>query len=817
MLGPAGGATSWRVGVCRTAGGPGADYRAPVSQQVRGTIVSELEAQERLDIERPALPGGAAPADLRSPDQFRIIFDSVTDGILIFEPNGRILEANPVVCQRLGYTRDELLARTIPELDTAASAALFEARIALVCREGFATFEIEHMRKDGSTLPLEVGSRTMRFDGKAAILSVQRDITERRRAEAEAREQARLVEELLDAIPTPIVSKDCEGRIRQCNRAFIKSWGLTRDQVLGKSISELGLPGGDQYAAIDASVIHTGQVIQHESWVPVVDGARRILMTRAPMRWEDGGIRGTVTTAVDITERYLVEQALRQSEERFRTLFESASDSIFMIEADGRFLDVNRAAAECLGYTKDEMRAMSIADICPPEYGPLIPVQLAEALAHGRKALENTHVRRDGSTIPVEVVVTAVELEGRQVLISIARDVSERKRAEAERTVLEDRLRQAQKMEGIGRLASGIAHDFNNLLTAIAGYADLAAVGLAQEDKRRKDIEQIRQASDRAASLVRQLLLFARGNAMEPQVIRLGDVVDRLKPMLERLIGEDVELTVEVAASQGSMRADPGQIEQVILNLAVNARDAMRRGGRLRIRAVEVELDEETAAAAGTGPGPSALLEVSDTGSGMDSATLEHLFEPFFTTKGPGEGTGLGLATVYGIVHQSGGSIRVRSELGRGSTFSIYFPCVAEEIDQLAGSELPAAQGDAGRGRRIMVVEDNEAVRAFAVRVLEEAGYLVTAAETGPTAVALGRGAELDLLLTDVVMPSMRGAEVAAEMRASHPDLPVLYMSGYSDRALDMSGHTDYLPKPFSPGELLARVAKVLSGSRTGL
>jgi PAS domain S-box-containing protein len=651
----------------------------------------------------------------------------------------------------------------------------------------------------------------MEFDGRTAILSVQRDITERRRAQADAQEQSRFVTELLDAIPAPIAAKDIEGRIQHCNSVFLKNWHLTREQAIGKSIQELGLPESEPFRALDQAVVASGEVQQSETWVPLEEGARRMIMTRAPLRGADGSVRGTITTALDITQRYEAEQALRQSEERFRTLFESASDSIFMADPTGRFLDVNRAAAECLGYTKAEMLSMGLADICTPEMAPAIAERTAAILQRGSMGFETTHVRRDGTLLPVELAVTLMQLEGRPVLLGIARDVSERKRAETERALLEDQLRQAQKMEGIGRLASGIAHDFNNLLTAIGGYAGLAVSGLAEGDERRKDIEQIQQASDRAASLVRQLLLFARGNTLEPKVIRLGDVIARLEPMLKRLIGEDVELTVRVAACRRSVLADPGQVEQVILNLAVNSRDAMRRGGRLDIRVADVDLDEETALAVGTRPGPNSLLEVADTGTGMDPATLEHLFEPFFTTKGPGEGTGLGLATVYGIVRQARGGIRVRSELGRGSTFAIYLPSVDGAGEEAAGARPSEAEAGVGRGRRILVVEDNDAVRSFTVRVLEDAGYQVFAAEAGATAVRLGGDVELDLLLTDVIMPSMRGAEVADELRALQPHLPVLYMSGYSDRALDSSGNINYLPKPFSPAELLGMVEKVLS------
>jgi two-component system cell cycle sensor histidine kinase/response regulator CckA len=748
----------------------------------------------------------------RPGDIFRTIFNSVTDGILIFTPTGRILEVNRVVCERLGYSRDELIGMTIADIDTAATAALFAARMRLVVDRGFATFEVEHIRKDGTTIPLEVGSRAIEFEGELAILSVQRDITERRRIQSEADEQRVYIEALLDAIPTPIVAKDTEGRIQQCNSAFLNHWNLTRDQVKGKSIQELGLPYGQQYRALDEQVVESGEVLQHEAWLPVASGPKRMIMTRAPLRQADGQIRGSITTAFDITERYLAEQALRQSEERARTLFEGAGDSVFIADLTGRLIDVNPTAAQVLGYTREEMLGMGIADVSAQADPELLRNLIDTVLERGHLAFETTHARRDGTLLPVEVSVTCVELEDRTVLLGIARDISERKRAEAERTLLESQLRQAQKMEGIGRLASGIAHDFNNLLTAIGGFAGLAISGLSENDERRRDIEQIQESTHRAARLVRQLLEFSRVNRVEAKVISPAEVLARLERMLQPIVGEEIAVGVDTRDCTRNVLADAGQIEQVIVNLVVNACDAMRNGGRLEIRAADVDVDQELALAIGGTPGPNVLIEVTDTGTGMDSETMEHLFEPFFTTKGPGEGTGLGLATVYGIVRNWNGGLRVRSELGRGSTFEVYLPCVDQAPARPETIRDAPVAGKAGRGRKILVVEDDEIVRQLTVRILTGAGYEVVAPTTAPAAVELGRRDRPDLLLTDVIMPTLRGAEVAAELRAAHPDLPVLYMSGYTDRSPDDSGSDQYLAKPFLAEDLLRAVERAMLG-----
>jgi signal transduction histidine kinase/ActR/RegA family two-component response regulator len=375
---------------------------------------------------------------------------------------------------------------------------------------------------------------------------------------------------------------------------------------------------------------------------------------------------------------------------------------------------------------------------------------------------------------------------------------------DAERAALEAQLRQAQKMEGIGLLAGGIAHDFNNILTVIRGNATLALAALPPEEGPREDLAQIVEAADRAADLIRQLLAFARRTVLKPEVVELGTIVRRLEPMLRRLIGEDVTL-VTAAQGAGSVLADPGQIEQIIINLAVNARDAMPEGGKLTIETADIE----TAGSAS----PMTALSVSDTGMGMDAATMDHLFEPFFTTKGPGKGTGLGLATVYGIVNQSGGTVTAHSQPGHGSTFTVCLPRVAA-ITAAAEPPRPTATEVARLGT-ILVVEDDTGVRRFVRRVLEAAGYLVLTAPDGATAIEASLGVPLQLLLTDVVMPDMSGRRVAAKLAAQRPGIRVLYMSGYPDDDIVRHGvlepDIDLLAKPFTAEALLSAIDKALA------
>jgi PAS domain S-box-containing protein len=784
------------------------------SGQIIGVIASVRDITARH---------GAEEALRQSEEQFRTIFDSVGDGVAIWEPGGHFLEVNRVVCERLGYTREELLAMPVGAINSPESAATIPERVELIMQGGaVSAIEATHVRRDGTEMPIEAVSRRVEFRGRLAILTVYRDMTERKRSEAALREQARLMQQLLDAIPIPIVAHYTDGRPRLANAAFAAGPGRPREGLVGRTYGELDQADAEMHAAHDRPVLEEGAVETYEANLYFPDGtARRQLLTKAPLRSPGGEIAGMVTAGLDISDRYRTEQALRQSEERFRTLFDFASDAIFIHDPTGNFIEVNRAACERLGYTRDELLAMSPSDLDMPEFAALVPERVSHLMAQGSAFFETAHRRRDGTVVPVELSAAVIDLGGHPAVLSIARDISERRQAETERAALEEQLRQAQKMEEIGRLAGGIAHDFNNLLTAIRGNASLALAQLPPDASVRDDLEQIEQASDRAAALTRQLLAFARRTVLQPEVVDLGAIVRRLEPMLRRLLGEDVELVTVCPPTRGAVLADPSQIEQVIVNLAVNARDAMPDGGTLTIETADVELDEAVARShASATPGPNAMVAVSDTGIGMDAATLEHVFEPFFTTKGPGKGTGLGLATVYGIVRQSGGSIWARSEPGQGSTISIYLPWV--ETDSIASHRESPAEAEPRsepRSGTILVVEDDDSVRGFATRVLERAGYEVLSAASGAVALAAHAGESFDLLLTDVVMPAMNGREVADRLLARHPGLRVMFMSGHADTTIVKHGILDpsirYLPKPFTAQSLLAAVDAALAAPPT--
>ena len=502
----------------------------------------------------------------------------------------------------------------------------------------------------------------------------------------------------------------------------------------------------------------------------------------------------------------------------FRSVMEQSSDAIFLLDdEDHRFVDFNATACRGLGYTADELRALRPREVVvgmdSPEALPALQRDLAR---DGRASRVATHRRKDGSTFPVDVSLTRIVVSGRPLVLGIARDISERVRADAERAELEERFLRAQRMESVGRLAGGVAHDFNNLLTVINANADLVRSELPKESPFLDDLTQIRRAGDRAAALTRQLLAFSRQSVMRREVLDLGTLVSGFLGMLRRVIGEDVRVEASLAAERCPVNADPGQLEQVLMNLCVNARDAMPRGGTLTLRTARVEIDQAFAdRQEGMRPGPHVLVAITDTGDGMSQEVQSHIFEPFFTTKAPGKGTGLGLATVYGIVQQTGGSIRVTSQIGRGTTFEIHFP-----LHEGTGTDTPEAPEAAPpRGSEtILIVEDDAPIRNVAHRVLERAGYVVHTAESGPVALELltALDGRVDLVLTDLVMPGMSGLELARAVRTSHPGVRLLLTSGYATEALAgreiPDASLELLAKPYAIADLMVAVRRVLDG-----
>ena len=512
---------------------------------------------------------------------------------------------------------------------------------------------------------------------------------------------------------------------------------------------------------------------------------------------------------------------LRDSEERFRAMFESAAIGTGVLDLEGRIVTSNRALEQMFGYTKEELAELTAAELTHPD-DRARELELFQELAEGRREeyrLEQRCLAKGGEVLWGHHTVSLVRdgFSRPKFAIAMLEDITPRKQAEEERLRLESQLRQAQKMEAVGQLAGGVAHDFNNLLTAIRGYSEFALNRLDDGNPGlRKDIEEIAKSADRASSLTRQLLAFSRKQLLQPRILQLNDVVGEMDKMLRRLIGEDIEVVTVVGRALGRVKADPGQIEQVLVNLVVNARDAMPDGGKLTIETTNVDIDEEAATRHdGLAPGHYVMLAVHDTGLGIDAETKSRLFEPFFTTKEPGKGTGLGLATVYGIVKQSGGYISVESEPGQGASFKIFLHRLEPGVEH-GDRIVQLEEGRPSGSETVLLVEDEEVVRNLVREILEGNGYTVLEARNGAEALDLGRrfSGPIHLLVTDVVMPKMSGRELAERLVTIHRETRVLYMSGYTDGAIGHHGvldpHTELLQKPFTFDALTQKVRKVL-------
>src|SRR5213083_453669 len=542
------------------------------------------------------------------------------------------------------------------------------------------------------------------------------------------------------------------------------------------------------------------------------DGSYHLVEAVAVNRLDDPAVGAVVANWRDITERLRAEQALRNSEQSYRSLVDGVRDVIFALSPGGEVTSLNPAFEEMTGFPPAEWVGRPFEAFVHPDDVPLALDLFGRVLqGEPRPTIQFRILTKTGPYRVAEFSASAQLRDGRLTgILGIGRDVTER-------LGLEQQLRQAQKMEAVGRLAGGIAHDFNNILTAITGHADLLLEDLGPHDPRRADVDEIRRSAERAAGLTRQLLAFSRQQVLQPKVVDLNALVLDMDKLLRRLIGEDVELATVLYPTLGRVTADPGQLEQVIVNLAVNARDAMPQGGKLTLETRNIDLDSSyTLEHSLVKPGPYVQLTVSDSGIGMDEETQAHAFEPFFTTKPRGQGTGLGLAMVYGTVKQSGGFIWVYSEPGRGATFKIYLPRVDAPVESAAP---PAPVERPPRGSEtVLLAEDEPAVRAIARQALERQGYTVLAAPSGADALALAaqHGATIHLLLTDVVMPGMSGRDLADRLTAQRPGIRVLYISGYTDNAIVRHGMLEpglaYLQKPFRPDALVRKVREVLDG-----
>ena len=643
------------------------------------------------------------------------------------------------------------------------------------------------------------------------------DITDRKRAEEALRESEEKYRTLFEESFDGLFITSPRGKILDMNKKGIMMFGYdTKDEILSLDLER------DVYAYPPdrkriLAMVNAQGTAEYEVVVKKKNGEEMLTYcSLTAVKDEQGAITTYRGIIRDITERKKVEEALRESEEKYRDLVENINDILYATDEHGTVTYIAPTIESLSGYTTSEIIGRPFSEFVYKEDIPFVLEKFQQDVSGHAEPNEYRMLTKSGVVRWVRTSSRPFFRETRVVgLRGVTTDVTDRKRAEEESEALREQLRQSQKMEAIGRLAGGIAHDFNNLLTIIKGYSQLSLIELKEDSPLKGSIEQIDKATDRAADLVRQLLAFSRRQILEMRVLDLNTTLANLHNMLRRLIGEDIELTMVLAEDLGRVKTDLGWIEQAIMNLVVNAKDAMPKGGKLTIETANVELDEAYARAhVAVTSGRYVMIAVSDTGAGMTPEVRERLFEPFFSTKEKDKGTGLGLSTVYGIVKQSGGNIWVYSEPGNGSTFKIYLPRVDEPLEQprekLLGDELLRGS------ETIRLVEDEEEVRKLAVRVLERQGYKVLSARDGDEALLVCERHKdpIHLMLTDVVMPGMSGHEVAKRSEPSHPEMKVLYMSGYTDNAIVMHGvlvqGVNYIQKPFTVNGLTKKVREVL-------
>ncbi len=777
---------------------------AETNESLQAEIIERKQAAEALE---------------QSEEKYRTLVENIQDGVFIIQ-DAKMQFFNEAFARMVGYSVEEVIGMDFQQLVAPEDLEMVSDRYIRRQAGEYVPneYEFRMLHKDGVTrviVNMNVG--LINYHSRIASMGTVKDITERKRAEEALQFEREQLLSIFDSINEIIYVADPNTHeILYANKTLQDAF--QKSLVGGICYREFqGLESPCEFCTNEIILKEKGKPYRWEYHNPILE--RDYIIVDRVIKWPDGrDVRFEL--AIDITERKQAEEALLESERLYRLLAENVTDVIWTMDMDLRFTYISPSVKRFRGYSVEEAMAQTLDEILTPAslevamktYIEEMAIEGMEQKDRARSlTLELEHTCKDGSTVWAETKIGGIRgSDGRLVkILGVTRDTTERK-------LLEEQLLQSQKMEAVGRLAGGVAHDFNNLLTIIKGYSQLSLLEMKEGDPLKVNTEEIQRAADRAANLTRQLLAFSRRQILEMRVLDLNTTLRDLEKMLRRIIGEDVELVTFMAEDLGNVKADPGQMEQVIMNLAVNARDAMPRGGKLTIETANVRLDEAYARGhVAVKPGHYVILSVSDTGVGMTPEVKERIFEPFFTTKEKGKGTGLGLSTVYGIVKQSGGNIWVYSEPGQGTTFKIYFPRVDEPLDDV---EKIVVQEELPRGSEtILVVEDNEEVLKLAVRVLEKQGYNVLEASTGDEALLLceRRKEPIHLLLVDVVMPGMSGLKLVEKLRYVCGDFKALYMSGYTDNAITHHGvlkkGVNFIQKPFTVEGLARKVREILN------
>lgn len=747
-------------------------------------------------------------------DNYQLLVEYAPTAIFTADSESRLTFVNLAVCQLLGYEKDELLGKKIDDFISPSEAAgLIEFRQNLL-QNGQARLEAECLRKDGS-LVWTVAHVRLLPDGRRLAHVI--DISEKKQAERKLNESNERFQRLVEDAPNGIVMVNQRGQIDLVNAQTEKMFGYNRHELIGKSIEVLVPERFRKQHSIFRSEF------QKKPEVRMMGGGRDLFGLR-----KDGsefpleiGLNSVKTNAGEIVFATIIDITQRKQSEnelyKLAAIVESSDDAIISKDFNGMILSWNKGATRTFGYLAEEVIGKHASVLFPSD------LQDQEEIVREKlKAVEyfsnfeTVRVKKDGTHFPASITASLIKnVRGETTGISvICRDITVEKQTAQAFIESEEQLRQSQKVEAVGRLAGGIAHDFNNFLAVIMLHIDMLNLQLPVDSSLRYRVSEIKTVTENAAGMVKQLLAFGRKQTLQPHPIVLNQVVKQFMEVLRPLVGEDIDIQLDLDSELGVCFVDPNQVNQVLMNLSVNARDAMPKGGKLKIKSENIQLNKGDIRKRKPQPtGAYIQLTVTDTGTGMDNQTQKRIFEPFFTTKEAGKGTGLGLATVYGIIKQSNGFIWVESEQNHGTTFKIQFPRVDQpstDVKTESISEFPNGT------ETILLVEDEEQVRRAAIEVLTVLGYQVYEASNASQAIQLAKLYKdtIHLLLTDVVMPKMNGKEMAEQIKALHPEAAVLYISGYNDDIIADHGILDenlhFLPKPFSPATLAHKVREVL-------
>jgi two-component system cell cycle sensor histidine kinase/response regulator CckA len=741
------------------------------------------------------------------------LLENLPDAVVRLDRDFRHLYANPATTNVLGLSPEALTGKTLDELGLPTEVREhWKERVSLVFEQAeISTFDDQYESPGGLHYhQVRIVPEQSESGEVTTVLLLIQDVTERRRAEDSLRASEERFRVSFDEAPIPMALVGLDWHVQRANRATTELLGYSLRELAGLEASALVHPDDRQPERNDYQELLAGraQTIQREIRLIAKSGdvvwAR---VTVASVRGDEGEIIHFLIQAENVTQLRLTEQALREREELQRAVIEGANDVIAVVDLDDRVLLASSSLRLALGYEPEELVGHRLIEITHADDKSGIDTAFA-ALLEGKPGPVRTarlrHKEGDWRLFEGSGSVARDEQGEPHAVVIVLRDITQR-------TLLERQLLVAQKMEAIGQLAGGIAHDFNNLLTAINGYSDLALrkLGTIDEATLRHHLGEIRKAGQRAAELTQHLLAFSGKQVLRPETVSVNAVVEEYADMLRRMIGEEIELVVRLEPGLGNVEVDPSQLGQVLTNLVINARDAMPLGGVLTVETSSVVLDDPLAVARGSlKPGSYVELSLADTGEGMEPEVREHIFEPFFTTKGPGQGTGLGLATVLGIVEQSGGGITVSSQRGEGTSFAVYLPLsdAAVPVARETGEKLETGSGT------VLVVEDEEAVRRLVDKILTGTGYRVLVTPSPLEAISLANWEpSIDLLVTDVVMPEMNGYELAQRLLELRPELRVLYISGYSPEIVRARGvlgsRESFLQKPFTAASLTRAVS----------